>query len=117
MPEWTRALRDSPPLIAYHDTWPYLARRFRLRFVGIIEERPGVPPSASHLAKLAREGMRARVGAVVREPHEPARDAQFLAERMGARVAVLASSVGAVPEARDYISLIDYNVRALAPAR
>jgi ABC-type Zn uptake system ZnuABC Zn-binding protein ZnuA len=117
MPGWKRALENTPALIAYHDTWPYFARRFRLRFVGIIEPRPGVPPSPSHLAKLARDGIEARVGAIVREPHEPARDAQFLADRTGARVAVLASSVGAVPEARDYLSLIDYNVRALSPAR
>jgi ABC-type Zn uptake system ZnuABC Zn-binding protein ZnuA len=117
MAEWKRALENAPALIAYHDTWPYFARRFRLRFVGMIEVRPGVPPSASHLAKLAREGAEARVGAIVREPHEPARDAEFLASRMGARVAVLASSVGAVPEARDYISLIDYDVRALSPSR
>ncbi len=117
MGEWKRALENAPALIAYHDTWPYFARRFRLRFVGIVELRPGVPPSASHLAKLAREGIEARVGAIVREPHEPARDAQFLASRTGARVAVLASSVGAIPEARDYISLIDYDVRALAPSR
>jgi len=117
MPGWKRALENTPALIAYHDTWPYFARRFRLRFVGIIEPRPGVPPSPSHLAKLARDGIEARVGAIVREPHEPARDAQFLADRTGARVAVLASSVGAVPEARDYLSLIDYNVHALSPAR
>jgi ABC-type Zn uptake system ZnuABC Zn-binding protein ZnuA len=114
MPEWTRALRDSPPLIAYHDTWPYLARRFRLRFVGIIETRPGIPASPAHLASLARLAAQEKVAAVVREPHEPRRDAEFIAARSGAAVVVLASSVGAVPEARDYLSLIDYNVRALA---
>jgi ABC-type Zn uptake system ZnuABC Zn-binding protein ZnuA len=108
--EWSRALAGAPPLIAYHDTWPYFARRFRLNFVGVIEIRPGIAPSPAHLAALAR----ARPGLIVREAHEPARDAQFLASRTGARVVILASSVGAVPEARDYISLIDYNVRALS---
>ena len=110
MAEWSRLLKPQT-LIAYHDTWPYFARRFRLRFAGIIEPRPGVPASPAHLASLARlQG----VAAVVREPHEAARDADFLARRLGARVVILASSVGAVPEARDYLSLIDYNVRALA---
>jgi len=66
---------------------------------------------------ISKEAFEDVVGAIVREPHEPARDAQFLASRTGARVAVLASSVGAVPEARDYISLIDYDVRALSPSR
>jgi ABC-type Zn uptake system ZnuABC Zn-binding protein ZnuA len=111
--QWTEALRDAPPLIAYHDTWPYFARRFRLRFVGMIETRPGVPASPSHLASLAKLAREARVGAVVREPHEPKRDADFIASRGGARVVVLASGVGAMPEASDYLSLIDYNVRAL----
>ena len=113
MPEWTLALQHTPPLIAYHDTWPYFARRFRLRFVGVIETRPGVAPSASHLAALVRLGKQESIGAIVREPHEPKRDADFIAGRTGARVVVLASGVGAVPEARDYLSLIDYNVRAL----
>jgi ABC-type Zn uptake system ZnuABC Zn-binding protein ZnuA len=117
MKEWTAMLAGTAPLIAYHDTWPYFARRFRLRFVGIVELRPGIAPSPAHLAELARLGTRERVGAIVREPHEPKRDADFIAQRTGARVAILASSVGAVPEARDYISLIDYNVRALSKAR
>jgi ABC-type Zn uptake system ZnuABC Zn-binding protein ZnuA len=107
---WSRALQSSRPIIAYHDTWPYFARRFRLRVLGIIETRPGVAPSPSHLASLSR----LKPGAIVREPHEPRRDADFLAARTGAEVVILASSVGAVPEARDYLSLIDYNVRALS---
>ena len=111
--EWSRNLRAAGPIVAYHDTWPYFARRFRLRFIGIIEARPGVPPSPSHLAALAR----LKPALIVREPHEPKRDVDFLAARTGARVAILASTVGAVPEARDYLSLIDYNVQALvAPA-
>jgi len=114
MAEWTRALRDTGPLIAYHDTWPYFARRFRLRFVGYIETRPGIAASPAHLAALARKASAEGVKTIVREPHEPRRDADFIAARAGARVVILASSVGAVPEARDYLSLIDYNVRALS---
>jgi ABC-type Zn uptake system ZnuABC Zn-binding protein ZnuA len=113
MAQWSRAAAGIGPIIAYHDTWPYLARRLRLRVVGIIETRPGVPPSPAHLAALAR----LRAAAVVREPHEPRRDADFIAARTGAKVVILASGIGAVPEAQDYLSLIDYNVKALAAAR
>ena len=112
--EWTRLLERAPPLIAYHDSWPYLARRFRLRIVGVIEPRPGVPPGPSHLAALARAAREAKVGAVIREPHEPSRDCDFIARSSGAKVLVLASSVGAVPGAGDYLSLIDYDVRTLS---
>lgn len=116
--EWTALLAPGRgrALIAYHDTWPYLARRFRLHFLGVIEARPGVAPSPAHLAQLAASGKRERVAAIVREPQEPARDADFLAARTGASVVILASGVGAVPQAGDYLSLIDYNVRALAAA-
>ena len=69
------------PLVAYHNSWPYFARRFRLDFAGFIEIKPGVPPSPSHLAGII-ETMRTRgVRIVVREPHEPERDAAFVAAR------------------------------------
>jgi ABC-type Zn uptake system ZnuABC Zn-binding protein ZnuA len=116
--EWESRLSalKTLPLVAYHNSWPYFARRFRLDFVGFIETKPGVPPSPSHLAEIVRD-MRAR-GAriVVREPHEPERDVAFVASRAGAQVVTLAASVGALPGADDYISLFDVNVAALTTA-
>ncbi|WP_198164621.1 metal ABC transporter substrate-binding protein [Rhodoplanes sp. Z2-YC6860] len=104
------------PLVAYHNSWPYFARRFRLDFAGFIETKPGVPPSPSHLAGII-EMMRARgVRFVVREPHEPDRDVAFVASKAGATVVTLAASVGALPNAVDYISLFDANVDALTKA-
>jgi zinc/manganese transport system substrate-binding protein/zinc transport system substrate-binding protein len=50
---------------------------------------------------------------VVREPHEPKRDVDFVAEKTGATVVTLAASVGALPQAADYIALFDANVTAL----
>ena len=105
--QWSRALAKMPPLVAYHDTWPYFARRFRLRFVGIIESRPGVPAAPSHLASLVETAKREKVGIVVREAHEPSRDADFIASKSGARVVTLAS------HGEDYLSLIEQNVRGL----
>ena len=106
--QWSSALSKSPPLISYHDTWPYFARRFRLRFVGVIEQRPGVPPGPSHLAALVDKAKAEKIAFVVREAHEPQRDADFIASHAGAKVVTLAS------HGDDYISLIDNNVRQLA---
>jgi ABC-type Zn uptake system ZnuABC Zn-binding protein ZnuA len=116
--EWEAKLSSlrSIPIVAYHNSWPYFARRFRLDFLGFIETKPGVPPSPSHLAEIVRD-MRAR-GAriVVREPNEAERDVAFVASRAGAQVVTLAASVGALPGADDYISLFDVNVEALTAA-
>jgi ABC-type Zn uptake system ZnuABC Zn-binding protein ZnuA len=116
--EWEARLNrfNAAPLVAYHNSWPYFARRFRLDFVGFIEIKPGVPPSASHLARMI-ETMRARsVGIVIREPNEAERDVAFVARSAGAKVVVLAASVGALPGTGDYISLFDANVAALESA-
>jgi ABC-type Zn uptake system ZnuABC Zn-binding protein ZnuA len=109
------ALRGVP-LVAYHNSWPYFARRFRLEFIGTVEPKPGVPPSPAHLASLiGRMNVRgARI--IVRQPHEPSKDAVFVAQRTGGVVAVLAASVGALPGADDYLSLFDVNVAALRAA-
>ncbi len=116
--EWEARLAPlrGMPLIAYHNSWPYFARRFRLDFADFIEIKPGVPPTPSHLAGII-ETMRTRgVRMVVREPHEPERDVAFAAARSGASVVVLAASVGALPGADNYFSLFDTDVAALVGA-
>src|SRR5262249_59364743 len=107
---------NGVPLVAYHNSWPYFARRFRLDFIGTVEPKPGVPPSPAHLASLiaAMNARGARV--IVREPHEPERDIAFVAKRTGSAVAVLAASVGALPGAGDYLSLFGGNAAASVAA-
>jgi len=116
--EWETRLAPlrGMPLIAYHNSWPYFARRFRLDFADFLEIRPGVPSTPSHLAGII-EAMRTRgVRIVVREPHEPERDVAFVAAKSGASVVVLAASVGALPGAGDYLSLFDTDVAVLVDA-
>lgn len=116
--EWETRLAPlkSTPIIAYHNSWPYFARRFRLDFADFIEIKPGVPPTPSHLAGII-QAMRTRgVRIVVREPHEPERDVAFVAVKTGATVVVLAASVGALPDTGDYLSLFETNVAALIDA-
>jgi ABC-type Zn uptake system ZnuABC Zn-binding protein ZnuA len=116
--QWEEKLAalNGVPLVAYHNSFAYFARRFRLDFAGFVEPKPGVPPSPAYIASLIGT-MRARgVRIIVRQPHEPEKNVAFLARRTGAAVVVLAASVGAVPGADDYISLFDINVAALLSA-
>ena len=116
--EWETKLAplQGMPIVAYHNSWPYFARRFRLDFVGFIETKPGVPPSPSHLAGIVKTMRERGVRIVVREPQEPERDVAFVASKTGASVVKLAASVGALPRTDDYISLFDANVEALTSA-
>ena len=116
--EWETKLAplQGMPIVAYHNSWPYFARRFRLDFVGFIETKPGVPPSPSHLAGIVKTMRERNVRIVVREPQEPERDVAFVASKTGALVVKLAASVGALPRTDDYIALFDANVEALTSA-
>ncbi|HKH03021.1 MAG TPA: metal ABC transporter substrate-binding protein [Bradyrhizobium sp.] len=116
--EWETRLAPlrAMPIIAYHNSWPYFARRFRLDFADFLEIKPGVPPTPSHLAGIIQTMRKRSVRMVVREPHEPERDVAFVAQKTGASVVVLAATVGGLPAARDYFSLFDTNVGALIDA-
>jgi ABC-type Zn uptake system ZnuABC Zn-binding protein ZnuA len=116
--EWEQRLAPhrGAPLVAYHNTWPYFARRFRLNIVDVIETKDGVAPSPARLAKLAAMMREQKVRVIVHEPFEPEDASELLARRTGAVVVRLAPSIGSVPAATDYLALFDYNVRTLEQA-
>src|SRR5437016_7356025 len=103
-------------LIAYHNTWPYFARRFRLNVVDVIEVKEGVAPSPARLAKLYAIIREQGIRLIVHEAFEPEEASQLLARRTGAAVVKLAPSVGSLPAANSYLALFDYNVATLAQA-
>ena len=116
--EWERLLAPhrGARLVAYHNTWPYFARRFRLDIVDVIEVKEGVSPSPARLAKLAALIREQKVRVILHEPFAPEEASQLLARRTGAEVLKLAPSVGSLPEAANYLALFEYNVGALARA-
>ena len=103
-------------LVAYHNSWPYFARRFRLDVVDFIEPKPGVAPSPAHLARLISAGRKAQVRAIVHEPYEPDDASQLVARKLGVPFVLLATSVDSVPGTEDYLALLDHNVATLAQA-
>ena len=113
--QWLRRVQplQGRTLIAYHNSWPYLARRLQLNFVGAIEPRPGVAPPPAHLARLLDIAKKERVAGIVLGTREPRRDAEFLAKKLGVPIVVLAESVGATPAIQRYEDLMEFNVTAL----
>ena len=115
---WSRATAPLAGLrvVVAHDSWPYFARRFGLVVVAAIEPSPGVPPSPQSLGALTTRMREGGVRLILAEPWSNAAVVSQVAARSGARTVILASSVGAEPEARDYIALFDVNVRRLVEA-
>ena len=115
---WDRILAPfaGARLIAYHNSWPYFARRFRLDVAAFIEPKAGVAPSPAHLAQVIVEGRKTQVRAVLHEPHEPDTASRFVAQKLAIPMVRLAISVGSLPGTEDYLALFDYDVATLAKA-
>jgi zinc/manganese transport system substrate-binding protein/zinc transport system substrate-binding protein len=103
-------------VLAYHDQWAYFARRFRLNIIDLIEPKPGIPPSPARLSKLINDMQRTDVQTIIVQPFDPEPMPKLLAQKTGARLVVLAASIGALPQATDYFSMLQFNVDALIAA-
>ena len=115
---WEAALAPyaGTELVTYHNSWPNFLKRFRLVAAGYVEPKPGVPASPAHTVGLI-DMMRARkIPVILIEPYFDRRTPQQIADKTGATLLVFVPSVGGVPEAKDYISLFDYDVGRLAAA-
>ena len=113
--------REAAPLrgkklVSYHPDLIYFAERFGMEPVGTIEIRAGVDPTPGHIADLEERMRREKVDLVVRELHYPAGLAETVARATGAKLVELPVMVGGVPEAKDYISFIDYDLQTMLKA-
>ena len=115
---WSETLAPfaGTKLIAYHNSWPYFARRFRLDVIAFIEPKAGVAPSPAHLAQVISAGRRANVRAIVHEPYEPDDASRLVARKLSAPMVRLAITVGSIEGTNDYLALFDFNVTTLAKA-
>lgn len=115
---WEQAAQGlrNTPVVFQHRSWVYLADWIGLREVAVLEPKPGVPPSVSHMATVLA-GLRQRPARlIVRAAYESHRPAEWLAERSGLPVAVLPYTVGGDPAAHDLFSLFDVTLERLRAA-
>lgn len=92
--------------IAYHTTWSYLANRYGFKIIGYLEPKPGIPPSASHLADLIVRAKQERVKVIIKEPFYENRIPNMVANRIGAKVVEICPTVGGEPGTDTYPKLI-----------
>jgi len=115
---WKEALAPyrGTKVVVMHDSWPYFAARFGLSIVAAAEPTPGVPPSPSELAKLFERMRQHNVRFLIADPSSNPTLVKQVAEKGLAKEIILLPSVGAGPEATDYISLFEVNVQRLLKA-
>ncbi len=102
--------------IAHHPAWPYFARRFGFQIVGTIQPQSGSEPSALQLHGLIAKIKKDRIKVVVSEIQLSQKIPDLLAKETGARVVVLTTLPGGLPNTETYLDMLRYNVLQLANA-
>lgn len=103
-------------IVVQHQGFPYLENWLGLKQVAVLEPKPGVEPTVSHLANVAAQLKTTPARAVLRAAYQSPRPAQWLAERAGMPAVVLPFTVGGSDRARDLFGLFDDTLDALLKA-
>jgi len=118
MAEWTKLMEPikGSKVVVFHPVYIYFLTRFGLVQAAALEDRPGIPPSPQHLVNVIRRIKEERIKVILVEPWNDVKLANRVAEEAGAKAFVVASAVGAVKGADNYIAAIDFNINTLAKA-
>jgi len=104
------------PVVVYHKDLSYFIAWLGLREIGTLEPKPGVPPSAAHLAELLASLKQTPVKAVVRAAYNDPRAADWLAQQAQVPAVVVPFTVGGTDGAKDLFGLFEDTIARLKAA-
>ncbi|MCI0516997.1 MAG: zinc ABC transporter substrate-binding protein [Woeseiaceae bacterium] len=100
-------------LVSHHRGFSYLADWLYLEIVADIEPKPGIPPSASHLASLVEQLAPHPPVAIIRTPYTDAKASLWLSDKLGVPALQLPYTVGGGDGTDDLFGLFDQTLRLL----
>jgi zinc/manganese transport system substrate-binding protein len=116
--EWESVMRPfaGNKIITFHKSWSYFTSWLKLEVAGQVEPNPGIAPSPSHTAEIIDLVRKTGIKAVLVEPFYDTSAPSQIARAGSSHMLVLPTSSGGVEQARDYITLMEYDVTTLAAA-
>ncbi len=103
-------------IVCYHKNWIYFTTLFGLNVLDYVEPKPGIPPTARHVAELidriGEQDVRVLMAANYFERSKP----QLIADRTGILPVVVPMSVGGEPGVDTYFDLVDLWITRLLGA-
>lgn len=104
------------PVLVQHKAFPYLTRWLGIVEVAALEPKPGIEPTATHLAGLLAQIEKQPVRMVLRPAYQHDAPSRWIAERARIPAVTLPFTVGGTPEATDLFTLFDDTLRRLLAA-
>ena len=100
-------------MVAYHLNWAYLLDRFGIEVPIYIERRPGIPPSAAHVADVIELMRRENIKVLWVANYFDERVPELIAGRTGAKFLYVPLYTGGSETANDYVGLVDTWINTL----
>jgi zinc/manganese transport system substrate-binding protein len=115
---WTKALAPikGMQVVTHHRAWVYLESWAGLDEIGNLEPKPGLPPSAAHLAELLQQLKTQHAKLIIRAAHQDSKASEWLSSRSGIPAAVMPDTVGSAPGTDDLFGMFDVIVKTLLEA-
>ncbi len=114
-------LREGLPfrgqkIVCYHKNWVYFTTLFGLDVADYVEVKPGIPPTARHVAALIRKIKAENIRVLLAANYFEKRKPQMIADRTGIIPVIVPTSVHGEPGIETYFDLIDCWVGRLRDA-
>ena len=103
------------PILQYHRSWVYMVDWLGFVTVEFVEPKPGIPPTATHVARVLALGKQKGVKAILQEAFYPDATSEVLAQKIPAALVILPGGTN-VKAGQTYIEHIDEIVGAIEKA-
>lgn len=103
-------------IICYHKNWVYFATLFGLDIRNYVEPKPGIPPTARHVAELIRQIPEEKIPVVLAANYFERRKPELIAQRTGITAVIVPMLVGGEDGVDTYFDLVDTWVQRLRAA-
>ncbi len=100
-------------LITFHNSFPYFAKRYGIRYLGFIEQLPHQSPSPKRIANLIKIIREQEAEIIFTEVGYPPRIMQTLSRETGARIASLNTLEIGNPNPNAYFQAMEANLNTL----
>ena len=116
--EWAKKLArlSGQPIITYHRSWTYFARRYHLEVVDFVEPKPGIPATPGHTLELIKLVQSKGVKLILMEVFYDKRYPELIASKSSAKLAAVPNSVGGIESVTNYFELFDAIVATVTTA-
>ena len=108
---------NGSAIVVHHKAFSYLLAWLKIQEVGVLEAKPGIPPTASHLEALLQKLTLSPARQIVRTPYDPADASAWLSQKTGAPAIVLPFTVGDDAGSGDLFALFGRTISLLKEAR